>query len=50
MEEINKKITNCKKCSRLVHFREKIALEKKMTARFPSNKNEYVSKDSESPL
>ena len=29
MEEINKKITNCKKCSRLVHFREKIALEKR---------------------
>ena len=29
MEEINKKITNCKKCSRLVHFREKIAIEKR---------------------
>jgi len=29
MEKINKKITNCKKCPRLVHFREKIALEKR---------------------
>ena len=29
MERINKKITNCKKCPRLVHFREKIALEKR---------------------
>ena len=29
MEEINKKITNCKKCSRLVNFREKIAIEKR---------------------
>ena len=29
MEKINKKITNCKKCPRLVHFRRKIALEKR---------------------
>ena len=29
MEELNKKITNCKKCPRLVQFREKIALEKR---------------------
>ena len=29
MEQINKKITNCKKCPRLVEFREKIALEKR---------------------
>ena len=29
MEKINKKITSCKKCPRLVHFREKIALEKR---------------------
>ena len=29
MEKLNKKITNCKKCPRLVHFREKIASEKR---------------------
>ena len=29
MEKINKKITNCKKCPRLVNFREKIAFEKR---------------------
>ncbi|MAI29612.1 MAG: uracil-DNA glycosylase [Rickettsiales bacterium] len=29
MKEINKKITNCKKCPRLVNFREKVALEKR---------------------
>ena len=29
MEKINKIIINCKKCPRLVHFREKIALEKR---------------------
>ena len=29
MKKINKKITNCKKCPRLVNFREKIASEKR---------------------
>ena len=29
MEKINKKITNCKKCTRLVNFREKVAVEKR---------------------
>ena len=29
MEKLNKKITTCKKCPRLVHFREKIASEKR---------------------
>jgi len=29
MDKINKNITNCKKCPRLVDFREKIALEKR---------------------
>ena len=52
MEKINKKITNCKKCPRLVHFREKIALEKRKqyqdlvyTAYFATNqlKNKQVS-------